>query len=152
MNPTKTCRQCGNEFAKRQGEQRDHWDRRIYCGRQCFYASMRRDRPVIACAQCGTEFTSTHGKRGRERRYCSHRCSVAAREIPLADRLWARTDTTGGPESCWEWQGYRSPAGYGEIGLGRGKGIGVTHRVAWELERGPIPEDMFVCHHCDNPP
>lgn len=27
-----------------------------------------------------------------------------------------------------------------------------VHRVAWQLANGPIPDDMCVCHRCDNPP
>lgn len=26
------------------------------------------------------------------------------------------------------------------------------HRWIWEQLRGPIPEGMFICHHCDTPP
>lgn len=56
------------------------------------------------------------------------------------------------PSGCWEWQGYTDKqTGYGQIGLGsRAAGIGLTHRVAYELSRGPIPAGMFVCHSCDN--
>ena len=27
-----------------------------------------------------------------------------------------------------------------------------AHRAAWEDENGPIPDGLFVLHHCDNPP
>ncbi len=69
---------------------------------------------------------------------------------PLADRLWSRVDKRGDDE-CWEWQGGRVPCGYGSIGLGKAAaGNGRTHRVAWEITNGPIPEGMSVCHRCDN--
>jgi HNH endonuclease len=30
--------------------------------------------------------------------------------------------------------------------------VWLAHRLAWQESRGPIPEDMDVCHRCDNPP
>jgi len=27
-----------------------------------------------------------------------------------------------------------------------------AHRAAWDEEVGPIPDGMYVLHHCDNPP
>jgi hypothetical protein len=49
--------------------------------------------------------------------------------------------------SCWEWQGSTSD-GYGTY-RHNGK-TRKAHRVVWERERGPIPEGLCVCHHCDN--
>ena len=57
---------------------------------------------------------------------------------------------------CWEWTRYKDaprkaqPKGYGQVGY-KGK-VTRTHRVAYELFIGPIPEGMRVLHHCDNPP
>lgn len=54
-----------------------------------------------------------------------------------------------GPD-CWEWTGGRDRNGYGHFSIERRTHR--AHRVAYELAHGPIPEGMFVCHSCDNPP
>ncbi len=49
--------------------------------------------------------------------------------------------------SCWEWSGRRRSDGYG-LTIDNC----AAHRLAWQLFNGPIPQDLWVCHHCDNPP
>lgn len=49
---------------------------------------------------------------------------------------------------CLEWQG--SGDRYGVIAV-NGKRV-KTHRLAWEIKNGEIPEGMMVLHKCDNPP
>lgn len=69
-----------------------------------------------------------------------------------SERLWARIDRTA--DGCWEWPGSRNSKGYGVIRtLTNYKAkTSPAHRVAYESVHGTIPEGMFVCHHCDNPP
>lgn len=58
-------------------------------------------------------------------------------------------------DGCWEWNGCRFSQGYGDVYVGRAYNGGkqqVAHRVAYELLVGEIPEGLYVCHHCDNPP
>lgn len=51
---------------------------------------------------------------------------------------------------CWEWSGYRRKDGYGETSV---DGFRLrTHRLAWIIFRGAIPANLWVLHHCDNPP
>lgn len=51
---------------------------------------------------------------------------------------------------CIEWPHARFSQGYGAVYRdGKTK---KAHRIAWEDAYGPIPEGMFVCHRCDNPP
>lgn len=47
-----------------------------------------------------------------------------------------------------EWKG--SEPRYGTLRIGGRKGrIVYAHRLAWELENGPIPDGLWVLHKCD---
>lgn len=53
---------------------------------------------------------------------------------------------------CIEWQGKATyNGGYGKIGTTREFNSIRTHRLAWVLENGPIPEGLILLHSCDNP-
>lgn len=62
------------------------------------------------------------------------------------NRFWAKALIGDG---CWEWTACKDKLGYGYFRQA-GKTI-QAHRVSWMLTNGPIPDGLFVCHHCDNP-
>ena len=63
----------------------------------------------------------------------------------LSWRFWRKV--LKGP-GCWEWQGAKVVAGYGALGF---RGVQrKTHRLSWEIHNGPIPDGLWVLHHCDN--
>ena len=68
--------------------------------------------------------------------------------------FWARVDKSARPDGCWLWTG-RAQRGYGVWRTTRGRGRRTVHRAhhfAWELVNGPVPDGLWVLHHCDNPP
>jgi hypothetical protein len=69
--------------------------------------------------------------------------------FPRGTPFWQRIKRM--PNGCWEWQGVRSPLGYGRYYPEMGAKL-QSHRHAYELARGPIPPGMHVLHRCDNPP
>jgi hypothetical protein len=62
-----------------------------------------------------------------------------------AARFWSKVTEVG---DCWEWQGANRD-GYGHLNV-NGRHMG-AHRVAYEVERGPIPDGMVLDHLCRNP-
>jgi hypothetical protein len=74
----------------------------------------------------------------------------------MEERFWEKVDRRGEDE-CWHWTGAllrtpnrpnAGPRGYFLIEKGRSA---YAYRVSWMIHFGEIPEDLFVCHHCDNP-
>lgn len=63
-------------------------------------------------------------------------------------RFWKQVAVSGVNE-CWKWQGSKRGKGYGRIKK-NGETL-VAHRASYEINIGPIPEGMLVCHHCDVP-
>lgn len=66
----------------------------------------------------------------------------------VATRFWGKVEE-GKIDECWEWLAQKIHGGYGAIRI-EGK-LQMAHRVAWSLVFGLIPEDLYVCHTCDNP-
>ena len=66
----------------------------------------------------------------------------------VAERIAARTVVTA--TGCHEWMGTRNQRGYGLLKITYTSMV--VSRLAWTLANGPIPDGMFVCHKCDNPP
>lgn len=49
-------------------------------------------------------------------------------------------------DGCWEFTGYITSSGYGQLGRNVG-----AHRVAWEVAHGrPLPDGLVVDHLCHN--
>jgi len=69
---------------------------------------------------------------------------------PAVERFWEKVSPcpiTG----CYWWTGVGDGGGYSRIGLRSGARTGV-HRFAWQVAKGaPPPDDMMVCHRCDQP-
>lgn len=67
---------------------------------------------------------------------------------PTEKRFWERVNKQ--PDGCWLWTGTTNLRGYGI--LARNNTMQLAHRFSYELHKGVIPDGMFVCHSCDNPP
>lgn len=52
-------------------------------------------------------------------------------------------------EGCWEWKRATNSMGYGVLTVNYRTAY--AHRLAWEMENGPIPDGALVLHRCDNP-
>ena len=63
------------------------------------------------------------------------------------NRFWLNVNKHD--DKCWKWQGAKSVQGYGVLNINR-KAF-KAHRYSWILHFGEIPNDLFICHKCDNP-
>lgn len=101
------------------------------------------DRDVTARGWCGLHYS-------RWQRHGDPMTVIVPRRRwpPPEERFWAATNKRG-PAECWEWQATRTSAGYGHFHVsGR---LVSSHRFAYELLVGPIPEGLELDHLCRNP-
>lgn len=71
-------------------------------------------------------------------------------QVYAPEHFWGRLDWSD-PDGCWEWnRGFGGPRrNYGYVFLD-----GVrwrTHRLAWTLTHGTIPDGLIIRHLCNNP-
>lgn len=63
----------------------------------------------------------------------------------IQERFWSKVHRT---DTCWTWKAFINQRGYGRFCINYR--MHTASRVAWMLTNGPIPDGLFVCHHCDN--
>ena len=104
---------------------------------------------IYHCERCGQPFEAFPSL---GQRFCGKSCSASDQQekarTGFPAKFWSLVDK-GGPDDCWPWIGRGHVREYGKIGL-NGRTLR-SHRVAYELSHGPIPDDLLVCHTCDNP-
>jgi hypothetical protein len=69
---------------------------------------------------------------------------------PAIVRFWAKVEV-GPSDECWVWTGSRNSWGYGYFR----SSLGVTtaaHRYSAQLHLPDYSDELWVLHHCDNPP
>lgn len=67
----------------------------------------------------------------------------------FTQRFWSHVHMPSADE-CWPWSLSRGNHGYGQVSYQRT--MHLTHRIAYEMTHGPIPDGLWVLHSCDNPP
>lgn len=63
-------------------------------------------------------------------------------------RFEAKLDKSG---ACWIWTASVAGKGYGQMKLPGQRKQEYSHRIAYLLYKGLIPEGIQVCHTCDTP-
>lgn len=69
-------------------------------------------------------------------------------KITLEERFWSKVAILS-KNVCWEWLAGKYRTGYGAFYVSK-QGNKGAHRVAWEFTRGPIRDNLYVLHKCNN--
>lgn len=156
------CQLCNKSFHTPQFRLQNQ--RGKFCSRNCHNRSLQKTIEKN-CQYCQKFFHVTPSVlRQGGGRCCSLPCRDALNTLnaqPIESRMEQYIDRTSSPNGCWIWTGARDSAGYGTVFLrmkqndskkSRKKDQDRAHRLMWIRNFGPIPEGIFVCHRCDNPP
>ena len=100
-------------------------------------------------------FTRTHGNIDKGlcvRQTCGNKNCVSNAHLYLADltdtktNFWSKVSKEG---SCWNWKAGKNSDGYGVFRAGTHNEL--AHRYSYMISVGVIPDNLMLCHTCDNP-
>jgi hypothetical protein len=112
------------------------------------------------CEYCGDIIFRKKNDRSshwEKRKYCNYSCSTTQRNRnkdpfhldPVSRCKFLLTRTKTNEKGCLIWLGSKNKQGYGSA-IVSGK-VRRVHRVIYEYLVCDVPENMDVCHSCDNP-
>lgn len=108
---------------------------------------------ICSVGECGRKhyghgLCAAHYARQRRSGTVSEDTPVRSPGRPVIDRFMEKVRKNEG--GCWIWIGSLSNKGYGQLGVGRrDEGLVTAHRWSYEHFIGPIPDGLWVLHHCD---
>lgn len=111
---------------------------------------MRIKNAQRICQYCHKEFKTFQSEINKGKaKYCSISCGVSVKNklnlLPTHEIFFRNISKGIHPNGCWV---YSKGKRYAKICV-NGKTISV-HRYSYELYKGQIPDNMVVCHKCDN--
>lgn len=68
-------------------------------------------------------------------------------EVERINLFWSRAGITT-ENDCWNWTASKDAYGYGNMLWG--DRVLKAHRISYMLVCGSVPDDLCVCHTCDN--
>lgn len=105
------------------------------------------------CINCGIKFKTFKFRIKDGQKYCSSSCCNAHRsktaDLSRLELFFKNISNEFHPNGCWIYKN-TSQDGYGRLAI-HAKTM-KAHRYSYQINIGVIPEDLFVCHRCDNPP
>ncbi len=111
---------------------------------------MRHSPLIVSCKGCGKEFRTIPAIiRAGGGKFCSRKCTN--KNYPRKDPLERFLKFVNKTPTCWIWTGSKR-WGYGQFNLEWTEFPIGAHRASWILLKGPIPDGLWVLHHCDNRP
>lgn len=69
--------------------------------------------------------------------------------INMREKILPSEESRYNGSQCWEWLGATNSKGYGCVTNGKGKSV-LSHRTAYQIIVGEIPEGMTIDHLCRN--
>lgn len=144
MPVMRTCHHCQQSFLANPADV--NRGRAKFCSPQChnLFRTLFFD---YVCQHCGMQY---HASR-RTQQCCSATCRTAFC-VP-SSRFWRYVTRCAHGTClycCWEWQANVLQSGYGQFHKAPGHPVR-AHRFAFEdWHNTVIPQDMFVCHWCNN--
>lgn len=148
------CKNCKKEFYLNQWE--INRGRGKFCTHKCYCHykttpefAQQSIKIKLGCKFCEKEFYVVPSQlKKAEVRFCSKNCESNYRKLPevMEKRFWPNVEKTA---NCWVYKNaIGRKSGYGRISYGDSEIP--AHRFSYELHFGKIPDDLLVCHKCDN--
>lgn len=153
MKKIANCSICSVEFSYKWRHDRD----RKFCSIDCIRKESANKRSRT-CKICSVDFLlKSYSNPGI---FCSRKCQFLGQKV---DHMYANDQSklnamklrfdkyvVKNEKGCWGWLGVISHYNYALL-QSAGKKI-VASRASWIIHKGPIPDGLFICHKCDNPP